>query len=32
MAQEPDTEELREDLRRVNALIDEIEDWCREAS
>lgn len=32
MPQEPDADELLEDLSRVAALIDEIEDWCREAS
>jgi len=32
MPQEPDEGELREDLSRVSALVDEIEDWCREAS
>lgn len=32
MPQEPGAEDLREGLSRVAALIDEIEDWCREAS
>ena len=30
MPQEPDTDELYEALSRVTALVDEIEDWCRE--
>lgn len=32
LPQEPDADDLREGLNRVAALVDEIEDWCREAS
>jgi len=31
MPQEPDADELYEALGRVTTLVDEIEDWCREA-
>ncbi len=32
MPQEPEEDELLEGLGRVAALVDDIEDWCREAS
>ncbi len=31
MPQDPDAAEVQEGLNRVGALVDEIEDWCREA-